>query len=475
MEKSPKTRPTQLPLLLSRLSNLSKLVPTDNLRSSNPALQSSQNPPPQMADDEIPTLGRSATASLNASPMPGIANQAGSSELTRPTLVDGPRKQSILSSRSVRLQSSTGPKSRRASVLESSSTSDMAGAATAGDPSQTQLPSSHDPESSTETDPKSAEESHVAETPEPEVSKSAEAGDTIHAQDSPPYSLPTPQEGLAKAFAKDSPKKTDAEQGMHEENPQTNTILVVKPMSSILNVWKPSQSSEDPNPAANRILKASDTGAEKPSLDYYNDDHRDKSKAVEHDELEPLSTEPSALGSGNSTIRPPPTTPAKPTATAEQSDLAGPDSSRDLSSSMAGDAMHREKALSALPSEISNQPLARTMNLLRTTAVDDDQATIAAPVAVPATPIELATALTMLVESGAVVSEDAPLLPHTDKPSRGRLYIRKARNAALPINLLKLILGHELAQPTKEALRLIAAGESLTLPLYGTGGKQLLP
>ncbi|KZF25919.1 hypothetical protein L228DRAFT_264356 [Xylona heveae TC161] len=54
---------------------------------------------------------------------------------------------------------------------------------------------------------------------------------------------------------------------------------------------------------------------------------------------------------------------------------------------------------------------------------------------------------------------DRPL--ESPKPSRRQLFVRKVRNVALPMALLKILLGRQLAERTKPGLEILARGEPL--------------
>lgn len=54
--------------------------------------------------------------------------------------------------------------------------------------------------------------------------------------------------------------------------------------------------------------------------------------------------------------------------------------------------------------------------------------------------------------------------PKDQKVKKGKLYLRKIRNAAARKTILKATLGRQLAIPTKQMLRLLANGENLTVP-----------
>ena len=54
--------------------------------------------------------------------------------------------------------------------------------------------------------------------------------------------------------------------------------------------------------------------------------------------------------------------------------------------------------------------------------------------------------------------------PQDQKVHKGKLYIRKLRNAAARKTILKATLGRQLAVPTKQMLRLLANGETVAIP-----------
>ena len=54
--------------------------------------------------------------------------------------------------------------------------------------------------------------------------------------------------------------------------------------------------------------------------------------------------------------------------------------------------------------------------------------------------------------------------PKDQMPRKGKLYLRKFRNAVARKTILKATLGRQLAIPTKQMLRLLADGENLTVP-----------
>ena len=54
--------------------------------------------------------------------------------------------------------------------------------------------------------------------------------------------------------------------------------------------------------------------------------------------------------------------------------------------------------------------------------------------------------------------------PQDQKVKKRKLFLRKVRNAAARKTILKITLGRQLAVPTKQMLRLLASGESLTIP-----------
>ena len=54
--------------------------------------------------------------------------------------------------------------------------------------------------------------------------------------------------------------------------------------------------------------------------------------------------------------------------------------------------------------------------------------------------------------------------PEDQKVRKGKLYLRKFRNAAARKTILQVTLGRQLAIPTKQMLRLLANGENLTVP-----------
>ena len=54
--------------------------------------------------------------------------------------------------------------------------------------------------------------------------------------------------------------------------------------------------------------------------------------------------------------------------------------------------------------------------------------------------------------------------PKDQQVKKGKLFLRKIRNAAARKTILKATLGRQLAIPTKQMLRLLANGENLTVP-----------
>jgi hypothetical protein len=97
------------------------------------------------------------------------------------------------------------------------------------------------------------------------------------------------------------------------------------------------------------------------------------------------------------------------------------------------------------------------------------QANIASPTPVSAGARNLVNILTEAVDTVPLeaTGDEVPLLGAEDDQSPPRthhLVIRKARNLALPTVLLKVLIGRELAQPTKDALRVLARGEPLAMP-----------
>ena len=54
--------------------------------------------------------------------------------------------------------------------------------------------------------------------------------------------------------------------------------------------------------------------------------------------------------------------------------------------------------------------------------------------------------------------------PKDQQVKKGKLFLRKIRNAAARKTILKATLGRQLAVRTKEMLRLLAKGENLTVP-----------
>lgn len=54
--------------------------------------------------------------------------------------------------------------------------------------------------------------------------------------------------------------------------------------------------------------------------------------------------------------------------------------------------------------------------------------------------------------------------PKDQQVKKGKLFLRKIRNAAARKTILKATLGRQLAVPTKQMLRLLAKGENLTVP-----------
>ena len=88
---------------------------------------------------------------------------------------------------------------------------------------------------------------------------------------------------------------------------------------------------------------------------------------------------------------------------------------------------------------------------------------MAAPVAVPASSLNLATTLTNLVDEDESHGDSSPLISVLPRPTKGKLALRRARHILLPYPALVVLLGQDLARPTKDALRLLAKGEALAV------------